>query len=259
MDYIKMRHFSSTPRAIFLNISLSLFLSGCSAELFAEHALLSPTKENGIPCAINAPESIGGCSISPSKIYGPFLPAITERILKKDVDVDSNHIITETKIYNKIDAPPKNDEIDWSIWISLIALVASIGLPLYIRHGDKNKSINDDYWMRSVILPKINELLFNLTSSLTSAFQNFPGNSAEFQSYFSGQYLSEQGALRDSFNMISSVINKENIAEELETLCDDLEQRISDNLSKPAHIRKKDAQWFMQEVIKKIVTCQKMT
>lgn len=238
---------------------MSLFLSGCSAELSAEHALLSPSKENGIPCAINTPESIGGCSIAPSKIYGPFLPAITERTFKKDVDVDSNRLITETKIYNKIDIPPKNNEIDWSIWISFIALIASIGLPLYIRHQDKKKSINDEYWMRSVILPKINELLFTFTASLTSAFQNFEGDTSGFQIYFSEQYLREQGALRDSFSMISSVINKKNIAEELETLCDDLEQRISDNLLKPAHIRKKDAQWFIQEVIKKIVNCQKMT
>jgi hypothetical protein len=254
-----MRHFSSTTRAIFLNISLSFFLSGCSAELSAEHAMIFPSKENGVPCTINTPKSIGGCSIPLSKVYGPFLPAITESVFKKDVTVDSNHVVTETKIYNKIDIPPKNDGIDWSIWISLLALVTSVVLPLYIRHEDKNKSINDDYWMRSVILPKINELLFNLTASLTNAFRNFAGNTVEFQRYFSGQYLIEQGALRDSFSMISSVINKENIAEELETLCDDLEQRISDNLLEPAHIRKKDAQWFTQEVIKKIVTCQRMT
>ncbi|NWA20350.1 hypothetical protein [Serratia liquefaciens] len=254
-----MRHFSRTPKAIFLNISLSFFLSGCSAELSAENHLISPSKENGAPCTINAPESIGGCSITFSKIYGPFLPAITEKTLKKDVYADSNHVVTETKIYNKIDIPPKDDVIDWSIWISLLAFITSVVLPLYIRHKDKKKSINDDYWMRSVILPRINEILFSLTSSLTNAFQNHDGDETGFQSYFSGQYLSELGALRDSFSMIPSVVNKENIAEELETLCDNLDQKISDHLLEPIHVRKQDAQWFMQEVIKKIVVCQNMT
>lgn len=253
-----MRHFSSTPKAIFLNISLSFFLSGCSAELSAENHLISPSKENGAPCVVNIPSSIGGCVTSPPKIYGPFIPAIAEKKFLKNFEADKNYITSETKIYNRIELA-KDDKTDWSIWISLLALLTSIGIPWITRRNDRKKSIHDDYWMRGVILPKINELLFNLTASLSNAFQNFDGDDVGFQQYFSGHYLSEQGALRDSFSMISSVVNKVKIAEELEILCDELDQKISDHLSEPVHVRKQDAQWFMQEVIKKIVVCQNMT
>lgn len=194
------------------------------------------------------------CNDAKEKIHGPFLPPKTE--LNLDNQNKNDSILKNTKIYNTINLPDEK-KTDWSLMISILALLASIGIPLYTNWKDRNKSIYDDFWMREVILPRINDLTFQTTQSLQKELDEGV-DPDRFQQYFGNRFLKEIGSLRDSFGMLSGIIKKNEFIEQLEKICDELEQRISDNLDKPMHIRKIDGQWFQQEIIKNLVKCHKV-
>ncbi|MCV5580388.1 hypothetical protein OFO05_33865, partial [Escherichia coli] len=55
-------------------------------------------------------------------------------------------------LYNIVRVPESGPEW-YSIAISIIALIASVGVPLWQHYKGRNEAINEGYWLREVILP----------------------------------------------------------------------------------------------------------
>lgn len=251
-----MNH-SFPPKALkgIILILFGVIITGCTAESEVDTSYIREfSPENNFFFFPISSENFRVCHIGKQRNYGPSNSVITESIAPSLTNTTTPY---ETKIYNKIEIP-KKDDIDYSLIISVIAVIASIGIPLYTSYKERRESKIDEYWMREVILPKINDLLFPYVTSLIEAFINFDGKPNEFNIYFRNKYLAEQGTLRDSFGMLASLINNPNIANELEDICDELDQRIVNNIDENINIRKKDAYWFQQELIKKLAVCHNM-
>lgn len=252
-----MNHFLNRNYVFFLStLLLSLQLIGCTAKANADAPFDKYNPEKKI---IFTPNKLSICESIHPLLSGPFIPPTSEYILNNNTD--SINPPSTTHIYNTIEVPT-DEQNDLGVWISIVisilAFISSIVIPLYLRHREKRDSINDEFWMREVILPKINELLFSFCESLKNSITSCDGNPAQFQIYFAGSYLSEQGSLRDSFSMLSSIVQNTSLPEELEYICDDLDQNISDNLNSALHIRKQNIYLFQQEIIKKLIECQKL-
>ncbi|HAG7297630.1 TPA: hypothetical protein HGT60_26275, partial [Escherichia coli] len=85
---------------------------------------------------------------------------------------------------------PENGPEWISIGISLFALVSSFVIP-YVQHRKERKeAINEGYWVREVIMPKINGLAFDVVQSFKNSMAL---SEEEFLSVFSNTLLPKLG------------------------------------------------------------------
>ncbi|EFN5923837.1 TPA: hypothetical protein ACP60B_000020 [Escherichia coli] len=163
-------------------------------------------------------------------------------------DVPNSH-----DIYNIVKVPENGPE--WiSIGISLFALVSSFVIP-YVQHRKERKeAINEGYWVREVIMPKINGLAFDVVQSFKNSMAL---SEEEFLSVFSNTLLPKLGELRDSLYLFNSFPELNADIENLESICDSLEEEVSNHIDSPNEIRISDISMFHSKLIQKLILLHK--
>ncbi|EMM9996249.1 hypothetical protein JAG49_002518 [Morganella morganii] len=184
----------------------------------------------------------------------PELKSFHKSLLLKNQNSLASHYqyqmsTTTQEIFNVVKIPESGPE--WlSISISIIALLSSLGIP-YIQHRKERKeAINEGYWIREVIMPKINTLAFNVTSEFKQAISS---NQSVFLQTLRNTLLPKLGELRDSLYLFNSFKLLKDDIEALEEICDNLEERVSDNINEPQEKRISDISTFHSELINKLI------
>ncbi len=156
------------------------------------------------------------------------------------------------EIYNVVEVPESGPE--WfSMSISICALIASFGIPYWQHNKERKEAINEGYWVREVIMPKINELAFDVTTAFKNAIQSSQSQDA-FLEIWDSTLLPKLGALRDSLYLFNSFKLLSGDIEMLEGICDVLEEKVSDNIDKPNEMRVSDVSRFHSSLIDKLIT-----
>lgn len=153
------------------------------------------------------------------------------------------------EIFNVVKVPESGPE--WvSIIISIIALASSFGVPYWQHQKERKEAINEGYWIREVIMPKINGLAFDVTAAFKNAV---PLAQDQFIDALSNSLFPKLGELRDSLYLFNSFALLNEDVEILESICDDLEEKVSDHIDKPNEIRIADISRFHSLMIKKLI------
>ncbi len=153
------------------------------------------------------------------------------------------------EIFNVVKVPESGPE--WiSIIVSIIALFSSFGVPYWQHHKERKEAINEGYWIREVIMPKINELAFDVTMEFKKAI---PSPQDVFLDTLSNTLLPKLGELRDSLYLFNSFKLLNNDIEKLDEICDYLEEKVSDNIEKSNEIRISDISTFHSKLINKLI------
>ncbi|EFH6879869.1 hypothetical protein AB0Y16_00995 [Escherichia coli] len=152
-------------------------------------------------------------------------------------------------LYNIVRVPESGPEW-YSIAISIIALIASVGVPLWQHYKGRNEAINEGYWLREVILPKINGLAFEVTEDFKDAMGLPPD---EFISLLDSQLFSKLGELRDSLYLFKGFSKLEKDIESLDGICDLFEQKVSDNIDSSIDTRVSDVSIFHASLIRELM------
>ncbi len=156
---------------------------------------------------------------------------------------------TTQKIFNVIKVPENGPE--WfSIIISIVALASSFGIP-YIQHKNERKeAINEGYWVREVIMPKINGLAFDVVKTFKESI-SMPSDM--FEDALSNSLLPKLGELRDSLYLFNSFKLLNDSIETLEEICDDLEERVFNHTEESREKRISDISTFHSTLINKLI------
>lgn len=156
---------------------------------------------------------------------------------------------TSQEIFNIVESP--ENEPEWiSIFISLIAVISSFVVPYRLHQKERHESINEGYWIREVIMPKINDLAFKVTAAFKSAITL---SEDEFVDTLSNSLLPKLGELRDSLYLFNGFKSLQDDIEVLEGICDELEEKVSDNIGAPNETRITDISIFHTKLITKLI------
>lgn len=151
----------------------------------------------------------------------------------------------DSSIYNIVKVPDGGPE--WvSIIISMLALVASIGIPGYQFWRQRKSSINEGFWLREVIFPKLNEITFSVINKFK---QSLDLNITDFALAFGRDLIPALNQLRDASFLMNSFPKSEDFVTRMESICDSFENDVDNNQSKSKEIRLKDINDFHNEVI----------
>ncbi|WP_337083482.1 hypothetical protein [Citrobacter freundii] len=156
-------------------------------------------------------------------------------------------------IYNVVNVPESGPE--WfSIIVSLLALLSSFIIP-YLQHKNERKeAINEGYWIREVIMPKVNGLAFEVTAAFKRAI---PLAEDDFLIALQDQLFPKLGELRESFYLFNSFSSVTTDIENLDNICDELEQKVSDNIDLPLETRINDISRFHLVLIQNLIDIHK--
>lgn len=169
---------------------------------------------------------------------------------------ENRHYIINEKtsdLYNLIQLPESKTDYS-SLVISILALIASVLLPILLHKKQKKDAINDGFWLREVILPKINDLMFQVCSDLKSSFSL---NSIDFGTQYQGAILPKINELRDSFEMIDSFPKMQKYLNALDDHCDNLDNDVSNHEMSSREIRMNDISKFNRSMLKTLIEIHK--
>jgi len=147
---------------------------------------------------------------------------------------------SQEEIYNVINIPESGPELI-SILVSILALIASVGIPYYQHKKQKTDSINEGFWMREVIMPKVNNLTFEVCNKFK---ENLSLDPAQFVVKFRDELLPLLGELRDSLYLFSTFPKVQAHIQVLEDICDKFENNVDTNQTFSFEIRNKDISTF---------------
>lgn len=171
---------------------------------------------------------------------------------KNNESVLVNHyknVPNSNEIYNVVKVPESGPE--WvSIGISIFALISSLGIPYFQHRKERNEAINEGYWLREVIMPKINNLAFEVATDFKNSM---PLVEADFIDALNERLLPKLGGLRDSLYLFESFPKLKQDVEVLEAICDTLEEKVSDNINSPIETRLSDISRFHSSLIKNLI------
>ncbi|MBB8776903.1 hypothetical protein HEO39_004400 [Escherichia coli] len=153
------------------------------------------------------------------------------------------------EIFNIVKVPESGPE--WvSICISILALISSFGIPYFQHRKERNEAINEGYWLREVIMPKINGLAFEVATEFKNAM---PLAEDDFINALNDNLLPKLGGLRDSLYLFESFPKLNQDVETLEGICDTLEEKVSDNINLPIEARMADISRFHSSLIQNLI------
>ncbi|EPY8411938.1 hypothetical protein ACXG8N_002324 [Klebsiella aerogenes] len=156
-------------------------------------------------------------------------------------------------VYNIVNIPESGPE--WfSIIVSLLALIASLLIPYFQHKNERKEAINEGYWIREVIMPKVNGLAFEVTAAFKHAM---PLTEDDFLIALQDQLFPKLGELRESFYLFNSFSSVTADIENLDNICDELEQKVSDNIDLPLETRINDISRFHLFLIKNLIDIHK--
>lgn len=172
------------------------------------------------------------------------------------LDYENRHYVINEKtsdLYNLIQLPESKNDYS-SLTISILALLASIFLPIFLHKKQKKDAINDGFWLREVILPKINDLMFQVCSDLKSNFNLSP---ADFGIQYQSLIIPKINELRDKFEMLDSFPKMQNYLDALDDHCDQLDNDVSNHITSPPAIRMNDISTFNRSMLKTLIEIHK--
>lgn len=247
-----------------LSVIFFIFPTGCSVAAFTEDISIQT------PYSPNKPEELFGIKkfALPTTIIGTpvngliFCEKATDTFNRSTLSypksqeelVNYYKSIPETNdIYNVVNVPESGPE--WfSIIVSLLALFSSFIIP-YLQHKNERKeAINEGYWIREVIMPKVNGLAFDVAAAFKRAI---PLTEDDFLVALQDQLLPKLGELRESFYLFNSFAPVIPDIENLDNICDELEQKVSDNIDLPIENRINDISRFHLVLIQKLIDIHK--
>ncbi|WP_037036050.1 hypothetical protein [Rahnella sp. WP5] len=158
-----------------------------------------------------------------------------------------------SEIYNLVNIPEGGPE--WvSIIISIFALILSCGIPYWQHKKERTESINEGFWLREVIMPKISDLAFDVCNVFKSSLDL---DENDFNLSFESSLLPKLGELRDSLYLFECYPDLEEKIDELQTICDDFENNVDNNQNALRERRQKDISDFHIKFIAKLIFIHK--
>jgi len=172
----------------------------------------------------------------------------------------SKNIITEKEpssaINNYIQQPEAPADIG-SYIVSILALLVSAGVPLWQRFvqvndskSQKLDSINEGFWIREVVMPQINQNIFNLCTTFRNKLTL---TQADFTIVYRDELLPLLNELRDSFSLFRAFPNASNAILTLQQYCDDFDDSVNDHINEPVSVRKTDISSFQLILTKELM------
>lgn len=156
-------------------------------------------------------------------------------------------------VYNYIQAP--DSDADWkSYLLSLLAIVISLGIPVWQRYAQKSDAINDGFWIREVIMPQINNCIVNLCSETNSKLRMPSG---AFTPAYQRDLLPLLNELRDSFSLLTAFPNSVAYSQKMNGFCDNFDDALSDHVNEPLDVRLKDVSDFRIKLTKELISIHK--
>ncbi|NCF07965.1 hypothetical protein [Kosakonia sp. MH5] len=213
-----------------------------------------PEKSGGLNapflCLDNTQQKIKVCSNLESSFKSDFLR-------KEDGNFKSLEYVRDFNnpgdILNVVNVP--ESEPEWiSIFISILALIASGLIPFFQHRVERSEEINDGYWFREVILPKINGLAFEVYDSFKGAMKL---DEATFINEMDVALLPKLGELSESLYLLNTFSSMDEKIEELQTICDKLELDVSLHLDASLAVRVNDVFLFHAAFIKALIKLHK--
>lgn len=172
----------------------------------------------------------------------------------------SNARLDNSILYNYIQIPDKDTDFGSYIF-SLFALLTSILIPIWQRKGQrrdavtqKKEAINDGFWMREVIMPQINNNVFNCCAAFRARLNL---SSSDFTQAYNEVLLPSLNELRDSFSLLSAFTEASSYALSLNEICDDFDDNVMDNIDSPLSTRKEDVSNLQIKLTKQLIEIHK--
>lgn len=151
--------------------------------------------------------------------YQPIIDVDLSRYQPNDcvvVQEISNNYVAGTDVSKPFDALP---------WLALVVSLISI---VYTWHNNKRQrtiSVEDDYWLRTVVFPSILNPLIEIGSESPEYFRT----SNDLPDFFDGYFLDKMNELRDK-TMVLKIVSEE-LYSRVNSLMDDLDDNISNVLT----------------------------
>lgn len=148
-------------------------------------------------------------------------------------------------VYNIVKVPDGGPE--WvSIGISVMALLASVGIPGYQFWRQRKSSVNEGYWLREVIFPRINDTLFSVIKKFKESVDATP---VDFPGVYGDTLIPAMNELRDAANLMNTFPGNQVFIDRMEALCDSLEDEVVNNQSLSRALRLYDISQFHNKTI----------
>lgn len=157
------------------------------------------------------------------------------------------------EFYNIVKIPETKPDF-MAIGISILALLSSVIVPIYLKNAQRREDIHDGFWLREVIFPKINDLMFSICADLKNSFEM---NNTDFSIFYKDVISIKIDELHEIFSILNSFPNMQDSITKLEAICDDLDNNIDNNQLLPTPTRIADVTMFNTSLIKELVQIHK--
>ncbi|WP_164097760.1 hypothetical protein [Serratia marcescens] len=192
-------------------------------------------------------ETPDGKVILQKSINSSFSPSFLSKSVSQYAS--GHYSLGDSDIYNFIKVPESNPDY-WAMCISILALISSIAVPFLINKKQRKDAINEGFWLREVIFPKINTLMFDFCNELKASFNL---SLTQFVQKYSSDLSLRLGELRDTFNMFHCFPNLQERIDSLDAICDELENDIDNHQSESIEIRISDVSKFNTKMLAKML------
>lgn len=198
--------------------------------------------------ASETPPSLNTCKTIEQKFSPFFIFKIPENYKishysKEDESYRESY--SKNEIYNIVRVPESGPEW-WSIGISFLAVTISLLLPAYQFRKQRNSSINEGFWLREVIFPKLNEIAFKISKEFKKSFEL---SEPAFTSAYSASLIPLLNELKDTAELLDSFPKNRETIDSINTLCDNLEDNVSNNISESLDVRLGDVTAFHNKLL----------
>lgn len=192
--------------------------------------------------------------------YNPLSIKNNELILASSSPLAKNNIgTTSTEIVNYVKLPDTSDFLTNSL--AIIAILISVGIPAWQRFSEKSDAnsqrednINEGYWIREVIMPKINTSVFEICSEYKAICPDSP---QDYSSNYRSKVLPKINELRDLFNLLTVFPKISQSAMQLNYICDSFDDDIADNENENKDKRKDGLNRFHIDITKELMLTHK--
>ncbi|WP_186372756.1 hypothetical protein, partial [Yersinia aleksiciae] len=188
---------------------------------------------------------------NPLIIYKEIDSSFSPKYLSKDTNKYANehYLIGDGEIYNIIKIPDGKTDY-WAIGISVLALLSSVLVPWLLHRKQKKDAINEGFWLREVIFPKINGLMFDFCNELKASFEL---DITEFARQYEDVVLMKMGELRDTFSMLNCFPNMQASIDSLDQICDELDNDVDNHQTEVKKIRVDDVSRFNTKMLSRML------
>lgn len=167
--------------------------------------------------------SKGACQLTESYSDRSILTAPLAIDLNTSNKTDTDTcIVQNTYSYNIMSGNEHNKPLDILPWLALTVSVISIWYTWHNNKRQRTISVEDDYWLRTVVFPSILTPLIEIGSKSPEYFRA----SDSLADFFSGYFLQEMNLLRDK-TMVLKLVDEE-LYINANRIMDDLDDKVSE-------------------------------